>query len=1008
MVSAIGYRSQEVAVGNQSAVTITLAEDVTALNEVVVTGYTTDSRRETTGSVSTVKSQDLRVIPSANVETQLQGRVAGVTVIASGQPGANNTVRVRGFGAFGGNQPLYVVDGVPIGNTNFLNPDDIESTTILKDAAAASIYGARAANGVIVITTRKGQRRAQKLNITYDGLYGFTTPGTAPEILSPQEQADWTWAAIRNRQTALGQPVSYTGIASGQYGSGATPVLPDYINVGGRTGVTSTVNLEAERANYNIDPNRGPIYQVVRANKAGTNWYGAITRNAPIMRQTLGFSGGTESSRYYVSLGQQNQAGILLYNSFQRYDLRANTEFDILKNLRFGENLQLTYLNTSGQVGGSGGQALPQEESVILSAFRMAPVIPVYDEFGGFAGTAARGFNNPRNPVAEREGVRNNRNFNTNAFGNIYLEFDPIPALTLRSSLGGQYVNYFNRNFTRRQYENSENNGAFALNEGSGFSLAWVFTNTAQYKERFGIHSVDVLIGQEALNTGFGRNLSGTGLNPFTTDPNYVSINTTAASGRTLSGDQFAGVNFYSLFGRVNYILADKYILTGVLRRDGSSRFGAANRYGTFPALSAAWRITGEEFMRDVSWVTDLKIRGGWGQMGNSNNVDPNNQYSLYQSNIANSYDIGLTNSAVVPGFFRSRIGNPVARWETSETTNIGIDGTFLNGKLDIIFDIWRKDTKDLLFQVPIPGVVGQRATAPSVNVARMRNQGIDLAVTTRGKIAGDVGYEVNVNGSLLDNKILQLAPGIPYFDVGLPTNRIGGLPTRNQPGQPLASFFGYQVIGLFQSAEEVRSAPTQTGAAPGRFRYADINNDGRIDENDRTFIGSPIPKFTGGLNMRFDYKGFDLVTYFYSSVGNQIFNYSKWFTDFYPSYPGAAISARVRDSWTPQNTGTNQPIFEDVSNFSTNTQINSWYVEDGSFLRMQNITLGYTLPATLLQRLKLSRVRMSVSANNVFTLTKYSGLDPGVGGAADQNLGIDVGNYPITRSYNAGLSFAF
>jgi len=1014
VISAIGYKTQEVTVGNQSNVTITVSEEATALSEVVVTGYTTDSRRETTGAVATVKARDLQAIPSSNVEQQLQGRIAGVTVIASGQPGSNSTIRVRGFGAFGGNQPLYVVDGVPVSNDRgigFISPDDIESTTVLKDAAAASIYGARAANGVIVVTTKKGQRSAQKLTVTYDGLFGFTDPGHGQTILTPQEQADWTWAAVRNRQTALGQPVSYTGIASGQYGSGQTPVLPDYILVGNRYGVVGDVDLTAERAKYNIDNSVGDIYQVVRANKQGTNWYDAITRTAPLLRNTLGFSGGTESSRYYVSLSQQTQAGILLNQNFARYSIRTNSEFDLIKSkkLRFGENVQLTYLNISGLAGGNNGQNLSQEESDILTAFRMAPIIPVYDVFGGYAGTAAKGFNNPANPRASRDAAKNNRNFVGSVFGNIYLEYDPIPALTIRSSLGGSYSNYYNKTTNRNTYENAEGNGrGFQINEGAGYSLAWTFTNTAQYRQKFGIHSIDVLGGLEALNTGFGRDLSGVGINPFSTDPNYASITTSSSTGRQVNSSLYNGVDFYSVFGRVNYSLLDKYIFTGVLRRDGSSRFGSANRFGTFPAVSAAWRLSSEEFLKSVTFITDLKIRGGWGQMGNSNNVDPNNQYSLYQSNIANSYDIAGSNTSVQPGFFRSRIGNPNAKWETSTTTNIGIDGKFFNNKLDVVLDIWRKDTKDLLFQVPIAGVVGSRATAPSVNIASMRNQGIDIALGTQGKIAGDVGYEVNVTGSFLKNQITSLAPGVPYFYAYPPTSRLSLPPTRNEPGHTIAAFYGYKVIGLFNSQEEINSAPAQDGAGLGRFRYADVNGDGKIDDNDRTFIGSPVPKFTGGFNLRFNYKGFDLATYVYASLGNQIFNYSKWYTDFYPSFPGAAISARVKDSWTPTHMNTTQPIFEDVSNASTNTQPNSFYVENGSYLRMQNLTLGYTLPNNLLGRIGLSRVRIAVAANNLFTVTKYSGLDPSVGGAADQNFGIDFGNYPITRSYNATLNIGF
>lgn len=323
-----------------------------------------------------------------------------------------------------------------------------------------------------------------------------------------------------------------------------------------------------------------------------------------------------------------------------------------------------------------------------------------------------------------------------------------------------------------------------------------------------------------------------------------------------------------------------------------------------------------------------------------------------------------------------------------------------------MIFDLWRKDTKDLLFQLGLPGVVGVRANAPSVNIASMRNQGIDIQLIGRGNVTSDLTYEANLTGSFLQNRITALAPGTPYFTGS--GQRLSTPVVRNEPGQAISSFFGYKVIGLFNSKEEVASAPTQDGAAPGRFRFADINNDGRINDDDRTYLGSPVPKFTGGATLTLKYKNFDFVTYLYTSLGNQIFNNSKWYTDFYPSFPGAAISARVKESWLPTNTNTNVPIFESTSNFSTNTQANSYYVENGSYLRMQNLTLGYTLPAGMLDRLGMKRVRIAVAANNLFTVTGYTGLDPAVGGAADTNFGIDIGNYPLTRSYNAVLNISF
>jgi len=1000
--SAIGYKTQEIRVGAQSRVNVTMAEDAATLSEVVVTGYTTDAKRDATGAIATVKAKDLAVVPSGNVEQQLQGRVAGVTVVTNGQPGTSSQIRVRGFGSFGGNEPLYVIDGVPVGSVNIVAPDDIESMTVLKDAAAASIYGARAANGVIVITTKKGSRNAKRLSITYDGLYGATNPGTGQQMLNPQEFAEWTNRAYINSNQTFSHP------QFGTLGPGRTPTLPQWINVGGAAGVTGNVDLNAERPKYNVDPTAGPIYQVVRANLAGTDWYEAITRVAPMQRHGLGFSGGGQNSRFYFGLNAQNQAGILKYNDFRRYSFRANSEFDITKNIRIGENLQFTYLSVLGQSGGAGGVGIADDENSILGAFRMPTIIPVYDEFGGYAGTAAKGFNNPRNPVAERDGVAANRGFNGNAIGNFYLEYEPIAGLVLRSSIGGQYNNFYNWGYSRLQYENSENNSAFGYNEGGGFSFGWVLTNTAAYKKRFGIHNVDLIVGQEALNSAYSRNINGNGLNPFATDPNYVTLNTVSASGRVVGSNFGRGVNFYSLFGRAVYTLNDKYILTGVIRRDGSSRFGINNRFGVFPAFSAAWRVSSENFMKNIPWITDLKLRGGYGTMGNSNPVDPNNQFSLFQANLGSaSYDISGSNSSVAEGYFRNRIGNPNARWETAVTKNIGIDGSFFNNRLEVILDLWQKDTRDLLFQVPVVQTAGPRAAVPSVNIAKMMNRGIDLQIIGRGKIGTEVGYEANYTMGILENKIVSLANNLQFITTINPGYR-GITPIRNQVGRSISSFFGYDVVGIFQNQAEVDASPTQDGKAPGRFRYRDVNGDGRITPDDRVWLGSPVPKFTSGLNFTLTYKGFDMSLYTFASVGNKIFNVSKWYTDFYPSFAGASISARVKDSWTPQNTSAKLPIFETASNFSTNTQSNSYYVEDGSYLRIQNLSVGYNVPQSFLNKIGIQRLRVSAAVNNLATFTKYQGLDPSVGGDADTNFGIDVGNYPITRSFNLGINLGF
>jgi TonB-linked SusC/RagA family outer membrane protein len=1026
VITFVGYKTTEISVGERTNIDIPLAVDLTSLDEVVVTGYGIDRRREIAGAVSIVKSKDLTVTPTGNVEQLLQGRVPGVTVIQNGQPGSTAQIRVRGFGSLGpagSNNPLYIVDGVPTQDVSFLNPDDIETTTVLKDAASASIYGARAAAGVIVYTTKKG-KKGQKLSVTYDGMYGVTEPGKGQSMMNPQDFMDWTWNAQRHTEDANAaadnRPVDYATALSKfnhpQFGGGLNPVMPDYLMVGGASGVSGNVDLAAERLKYNVDPRKGAAYQVVAANKTGTDWYKELTSPAPLQRHTIGVSGGGEASRFYIGLSAQNQDGTMINQKFARYAFRANSEFDILPNrLRIGENMQFTYRSIIGLQGEDGGAGISDDENDYLAAFRMPSIIPVHDVFGGYAGTSAKGFNNPRNPVANREGLANNKNFNAFGFGNVYLELDVVPGLTLRTSIGGNYQDNFNLGYTRWQYENSENNSAFGFNQGQNYRFSWTFTNTATYKKTFGDHNVEVLLGQEALNTGRGWDYTQQGNNPFSWDPNFVNM--TQVTTTPSNSSQTLGVNFSSLFGQVKYSFKEKYIVGGVLRRDGSSRFGSNNRYGVFPAGSVAWRISAEPFMQNIRWISDLKIRGGVGTMGNSNPVNPSNQYTLFGGDMgASSYDINGSNSSATVGYYRTRIGNADAKWETSMTSNLGFDALFFDGKLDVVLDFWRKDTRDLLLAVPITSVVGYRAAAPAVNIAEMRNQGIDIGITTKGNINTQWSYEVNVNGSFLQNELTGLPPGQTYITTINPGFR-GINPIRNGLGHSISSFYGYKVEGLWQSNEEVKAANAldgdasteyQSGAAAGRFKYKDLNGDGQITADDRAFIGSPVPKFTGGFNFTLRYGNFDLYAYLYASLGNKIFNQSKWFTDFYPSFQGAAISNRVKDSWTPENTNATIPIFESASNFSTNTQANSFYVEDGSYLRIQNITLGYNIPSSLLNKWKMTKLRLFISTNNLATITGYSGLDPSVGGNVDTQYGIDVGNAPLNRSFTGGINLGF
>ncbi len=995
VISYIGFTRQEVAVDGQTSINVTLAEDAAALDEVIVTGYQTETKRETTAAVSIVKAEELAAVPSGNVEQQLQGRVAGVTVITNGQPGSTSQIRIRGFGAFGGNQPLYVVDGLPVGNTEFLNPDDIETTTVLKDAAAASIYGARAANGVVVYTTKTGSRGTQKTEVTVNISSGVSDPnaGRAKQILSPIDQARYTHIAYENNAAALGQPVEYN---HPQYGTNPTPTLPDYLYANGPSGVSgSQVNVAEIRKAFENDPDNTFL---IRPNLRGTNWYKEITRIAPISRFTVGFKGGTENGRFYSGISGQNQNGILLNNDFSRYTARFNSEWDIAPWLSIGENFQVTYRSQTGGFGDAGGIGGANDESFILSSFRMSSIIPVYDEFGSFASTKAAGFGNARNPVRQLvNDDSKDTSYSIGGTGNVYLLIKPFDGLTLRSSLGGGYSNYYFTNYGFKYLGDAEPQANDSYGEGSGFNFNWTFTNTASYDKLFGVHRIKALAGVEALNTGIGRNINGSGLNPFSTDPDFQSLSVVQSP--VVNSNQFKGVNFFSVFGKLDYNYDEKYYLTGVLRRDGASRFGGNNRYGVFPAVSGAWRVIAEPFMQNQDVITDLKFRGGWGQMGNSNNVDPNNQFSLYNSNRARTfYQTTGQASGADEGFAQSRIGNPDAKWETSTTLNLGFDASFFNNKLEFIVDWWTKDTEDLLYQLPLPGVTGNYASAPSVNIAEMSNKGLDFEIVGRGNFTDDFSFEVSMTNSFLKNEIVSLAPGLEFFDGPALRNIVA---TRNAVGQSLSSFFGYNVVGYYNTQAEVENSPEQDGKGLGRFRYEDVDGDGVITPEDRKFLGSPVADYTGGITLNLKYKAIEFETYWFGSFGNEIWNQSKWYTDFYGVFEGSAKGVAAFNSWTPElGNNAEAPIWESASNFSTNAIGNSWYVEDGSYVRLQRLALSYDFRGVLTEKLGLTRLKIGVAANNIWTITNYSGQDPQVGGAVDTSFGVDVGNYPVAPQY--------
>lgn len=992
--SFIGYKTVEVSTNNNSEINVTMEADITALEEVVVTGYGSERKADLVSAVSQISSANTIAIPVSNVEQAIQGRIAGVLVQTSGQPGAASQVRIRGFGSFGGNAPLFIVDGVPTFDVSNINPYDIESTTVLKDAGAASIYGARASGGVIVYTTKHGKYDGTT-KVDFDMSTGLNFPGSGIAMLNPQQQASKVYEALRNGGgSAANQP----------YGPDLNnPVVPDYINVAGVGNIfNGDPRIAAGLANYNVDFDKGAIVQVVAANKAGTDWYKEMTRVAPVNRYSLGISGGNDRAHYYLSMAHYDQQGLVLNQYLRRTNLRFNSEFKPVKNLRIGQNLQLAY-SQNPLIGD------PQSENELNQAYRMPTVIPVRDVNGGWAGTAAPGFNNPANPVAARtrQSSDYNRQANLNVFGNAYIEFDPIKNLTLRSSFGGAMGFGYGMQYNQRSYENAENPGNFQLNEGSGYGLEWTFTNTARYERKFDAHSVKVLVGYEAIKTGIGRNIGGSGLNPFSNSPDFIGLTNTSPTGRQVNSGPLQERTLASVFGRVDYNWNEKYYLSATVRRDGSSTFGPQARYGVFPAISGAWRISSESFMQDVKWIDDLKIRGGWGIMGNQN-INPTNQFALGTSNPGVGYDISGSNSSVLPGFIPAQPGNLKGQWEENITTNIGLDGTFLNGTMEVILEFWQKNTDKLLFAPNISNTAGIFVNNPVVNIASMVNKGIDLQIIKRIKVNNDWSLVLDGNISPFQNKITSIDPSNPnqYFDVG---NFRNVQFVRNAVGQPISSFFGYRTLGYFQNAADVTNSATQDGAAPGRFKFQDTNGDGKITPDDRIYMGSPVPNFTYGFNATVKYKNWSLDAFFYGKSGNQIVNFSKWYSGFYQSFSGAGLAAITLDSWTPEKgNSAKTPIIETASNFSTNTQANSWYVEDGSYLRLKNLQINYDVPSNILNKFGAKSLRVFVQGTNLFTITKYTGKDPEVASNVDTVLGVDIGNFPATQIWSFGLHLGF
>lgn len=970
LFSFIGYTSQEVEVGSNTVLDVNMKIDVTELSEIVVTGYASQEKKDLTGSVGTVKMKDLVAIPSSNVTNQLQGRVAGVTVAGDGRPGEPAKVRIRGFGSFENNDPLYIVDGVPTYDISTLNPNDVESMSVLKDAGAASIYGSRASNGVIIVTTKKGPKSGVKVN--YDMYYGTQDPGKKPDfLLNTQEMADLQWLVYDND----GLNTATNNETHPFYGpsTNANPTLPSWA--------------------------------------ADTDWYKTLTRKAMITNHDLSLSGGNENAKFYAGINYFNQEGIVITNFSKRISARINSEFKIKDRVTIGENLTVTGRSGLGLAGNR------NEGSPFAGIYNTQPIIParmtqtvsgishvfVPGEYGG-NGIAPR-LGNTRNRLAELERNADDRNQDVRILGSMFLDVKILESLSFRSTFGGTFQNGYNTDWTGVTYENAENIATATYNENAYYNSDWVWTNQLTFNKTFGSHKLLAVAGYEAVKYQIGRNLTATRAGYFSEAFSFRTLNNGATIQSATSGFN-TPTTLVSQFVRADYSFSDKYLLSATVRRDGSSRFGENNRYGVFPSVTAGWRISEERFMAGVEFISDLKIRGGYGTMGNQSAILPSNNFYLFGGSVSDSnYDLNGTGSSSLQGFRPTQKGNPDGKWETNVTTNIGFDAGLFDNKLQLSVDLYNKQTKDLLFQRPLQGTEGG-LTAPYVNIAEMQNRGIDIQLGYKKVITSDLSIDGTFTFTKYKNEIVNLTEGINYFDNG--GSRIGSF-NRNQVGHAVSEFFGYRVLGLFQTSAEVTGAPSQDGAEPGFFRYENVDaSNNVIDSQDRTFIGNPNPDFTYGLNLSVTYKNFDVTAFFYGSQGNEIFNYNKWWIDFWPSFQNQKSPDLLYRSWTPTNQGASTPKASNKSNFSTNTQSTSYYVEDGSFLRLKNLQFGYNLPTSVISKVGMTRARVYLQGVNLFTITKYSGLDPDLNNSGDTLFGVDEGNYPLVKQYTIGLNIGF
>ena len=930
--SFVGMKTQEIAVGSKTTINVTLEEDAIGIEEVVAVGYGVQRRSDITGAIASVKSKELLKINTANAMDAIQGKVSGVMVEASGAPGSSPVINIRGIGTTNNSSPLYVVDGMLLSDISFLNNNDVESIEVLKDASSTAIYGSRGANGVIMITTKKGKEG--KVSINLKANQGIQFQNSPFEVANASDYGQLLNEALVN--------------------SGSAKKFADPASLG-----------------------------------EGTNWLNEVLRNAPVHDYQVSVNGGTNKVLYNISLGNFSQDGIVKKNSFERTTIRLNNTYRLTDKLSVGHNISASFSDTKNENAG-----------VITAAYRTSPALTVRDENGNFTSPLNA---SSSNPVATLEYL-DSQNKTERLVGNSYLEWELIKGLNFKSNLGLDLTYSKGRSYSPVYFisdyqKNTEN----SLSKSWTRHFTWLWENTMSYEKTLAnIHRINLLGGITAQNYD-RETLGASGGNFFTDDPNYVYVDQSAAD-RKSGSNNASSESMMSYLFRVNYALKDRYLLTASFRADGSSKFGPESRWGYFPSAAAGWRISEESFVKNnATWIDNMKLRASWGQIGNDKIA--NYQYAGV-ANMASSFD-AVYNGVFYPGGTITSLYNKAIHWEASEQTDFGIDIAVLKNKLTAEIDYYTRDTKDMLVTVNVPAQVG--LSAVDTNVGEVRNQGFDFTLGWNHSVR-EFKYNVRFTGTTIKNEVTKLGKDIPKGDVGS-----GLLVTMTREGYPIGSFYGYETIGIFQTPDDIayyNTLPKTAGQkyqnfsgpalAPGDLIFKDQDGDGMVRAGqDRTFIGNPTPDFIGGLNISMEYKGFDFSFDLQGNFGNEIFN-----SKIFERYGGDDnYSVAFLDRWTPDNTSAKLPRMTTGGN---NYQISTRWLQDGSYVKLQAAELGYSLPSTLLNKMKIQNVRIYVSGNNLFYITKYDGLTPEISRSNNLERGIDRSIYPVTSSARFGVNVTF